>query len=72
MTTISVPIPPHLEEFINRQIKEGKASNKAQVVRRAIEHFSEKEAIQAVLDSQQDIRDGKVFRGDLRELVKRI
>ena len=70
MTTLSVPIPANLEKFINRQIKEGRGANKADVVRRAIIRLSEEEAINAVLTSEQEARDGKILRGDLRELVK--
>lgn len=70
MTTLSVPISGYLEEFINRQIKEGRGANKADVVRRAITRLSEEEAINAVLTSEQEARDGKIIRGNLRELVK--
>ena len=72
MSTISVPLPPHLEEFIERQIKEGKADNKAQVVRRAITRLSEEEAINAVLESEREMREGKIIRGDLRKILKRM
>lgn len=70
MTTLSVPIPAHMEEFIKRQIKEGRAANKADVVRRAITRLSEEEAVNAVLMSEQEARDGKILSGDLREIVK--
>lgn len=68
MTTLSVPIPANLAEFINQQIKEGKAANKAQVVRRAITRLSEQEAINAVLEAQRE----PTFKGNLKDLVKKI
>ncbi|KKU25572.1 MAG: hypothetical protein UX39_C0025G0012 [Candidatus Magasanikbacteria bacterium GW2011_GWA2_46_17] len=67
MTTISVPLPPELEKFINQQIKEGKADNKAQVVRRAIRHLSEEEAVEAVLRAERE----PTIRGNLKDLLKR-
>ncbi|OHA84150.1 MAG: hypothetical protein A2937_01110 [Candidatus Yonathbacteria bacterium RIFCSPLOWO2_01_FULL_47_33b] len=72
MSTLSVPLTPELEKFINSQVKCGRASNKADVVRRALIRLSEDEAVQAVLDASQEVKDGKVLRGDLRELLKKI
>ena len=71
MTTLSVPIPANLEEFIKRQIKEGRAANKADVVRRAITRLSEEEAVNAVLRSEREATLGGILSGNLRELVKR-
>lgn len=71
MTTISVPISAEQEEFINNLVKSGKAANKAHAVRYAIQRLSEEEAIAAVRQSEKDVRDGKVYRGDLRKLLKR-
>lgn len=51
MTTLSVPLPPQLEEFISSQIKNGFASNKAEVVRKALKLLEEEEAVLAVLKS---------------------
>ncbi|MFA5997210.1 MAG: hypothetical protein WC791_01830 [Candidatus Paceibacterota bacterium] len=72
MSTISVPLPPELEKFINNQIKSGNAANKADVVRRALVRFAEDEAVRDVLEASQEVKDGKVLRGDLRELAKKI
>ena len=71
MSTLSVPLTPELEAFINAQVKSGKSANKAAVVRYAIQRLSEEEAVQAVLDSERDIREGRYFRGDLREILKK-
>lgn len=72
MSTLSVPLSPELEKFINSQVKCGHASNKADVVRRALVRFSEDEAVRAVLEASQEVKDGKALRGDLRELAKKI
>jgi putative addiction module CopG family antidote len=67
MSTLSVPLTPELEEFINQQVKSGKAANKAHVVRYALQRLSEEEAIAEVLLAQKE----PTIRGDLRDLVKK-
>ena len=49
MSTLSVPLPPHLDEFVSDQVKEGLASNKAEVVRKALKMLQEEVAVMAVL-----------------------
>ncbi len=68
MTTLSVPISPEHEEFIQKYIKEGKADNKAQVVRRALTRLSEEEAVEAVFRAMSE----PSLKGDLRELSKKM
>jgi Arc/MetJ-type ribon-helix-helix transcriptional regulator len=70
MSTLSIPVPAHLDEFIDRMIKQGYAANKADVVRQALARFAEDQAVEEVLRAEQEIREGKALRGDLRELVK--
>lgn len=72
MSTISVPLPAHLEEKLNNLVKSGYGSNKADVVRRAITHISEEQAVDIVLRAQKEIALGRGLSGDLRELVKKI
>jgi len=67
MSTISVPLPTHLEEFI-KETAEKRGSNKAEVVRAAITFFAEEEAVQAVLRAERE----PTLRGDLKELAKKI
>lgn len=71
MTTISVPISSEQEKFINGLVKSGKAANKAHAVRYAIQRLEEEEAIAAVLEGERDAREGRVYRGDLRRLIKK-
>ncbi|MEK7650149.1 MAG: type II toxin-antitoxin system ParD family antitoxin [Patescibacteria group bacterium] len=68
MTTLSVPVPPHLEEFIKKQVKLGKAANKAAVVRHALVLLAEEEAVEAVLKAETE----PTLRGDLRALAKKL
>lgn len=72
MSTLSVPLTPELEKFINSQVESGYAANKADVVRRALIRFSEDEAVEMILRAQKEIADGKGLRGDLRKLASQI
>lgn len=71
MTTLSVPLPPHLEKMVNELAKK-RGSNKAEVVRYALNLLAEEEAVQAVLKAEQELSDGKGLRGDIKELAKKI
>ncbi|MBI5140332.1 MAG: type II toxin-antitoxin system ParD family antitoxin [Candidatus Vogelbacteria bacterium] len=70
MTTLSIPITSNLEEFINSQIKTGRGANKADVVRRALRLMAEEEVVRQVLLAQQEVKEGKILRGNLREIAK--
>lgn len=69
MSTISVPLTPPLETFIDEMIRIGFGSSKADVVRRALNKCREDQAVEAVLRAQQERRDGKEIRGNLRDLL---
>ncbi|HEY4486825.1 MAG TPA: ribbon-helix-helix protein, CopG family [Candidatus Paceibacterota bacterium] len=71
MTTLSVPLPPHLEELVKRLAKQ-RGSNKAAIVREALERFAEEEAVAVVLRAEKELSEGKILRGDLRKLMKKI
>jgi len=68
MTTLSVPIPSDLEKFIHKMIKSGRASNKADVVRKALTRFAEEEAVLAILRAEQEPN----LKGNLRDLMKKV
>ena len=68
MTTISVPIPAHMEESINNLVNSGYGSNKADVIRRAMAKTIEDEAVMDVLRASKE----PSLSGDLRELLKKI
>ena len=70
MTTISVPIPKNLEDFINQIVESGKAETKAEVVRQALRKYAEDEIFASVLKSRQEIKEGKILEGNLTDLVK--
>ena len=68
MTTLSVPINSELAAFIEKMVKKGRGSNKADVVRQAIERFKDEEAIDAVLKAQNEPN----LKGDVRKLMKKL
>jgi Arc/MetJ-type ribon-helix-helix transcriptional regulator len=70
MSTLSVPLTTELEDFLEKYIQQNKGSSKAEVVRRALYDFVENEAIMVVLKSEQEAREGKIIRGDLKKLLK--
>jgi len=72
MNTISVPLPRDLEKFIADYIKSGEAENKAQVVRKALRKLSEGDAYARILQAEAEIAAGKVHRGNLKTLLKKI
>ncbi|MDO8264792.1 MAG: type II toxin-antitoxin system ParD family antitoxin [Candidatus Parcubacteria bacterium] len=69
MATLSIPLSPTLEEFIDMLVKEGFAQNKAEVVRKALRFLAEEQAVVAVLKSEQEVHEGKVLRGNLKKLA---
>ena len=72
MSTLSVPLQPHHEELIESLVTKGVAANKADVVRKALNLLAEEEAVMSVLKSEQEVRDGKILKGDLKELAAKI
>lgn len=70
MSTITVPLTPELEQFINSQLKLGNAKSKAELVRRAIQKMKEDEFVKTVLMAKQEVADGKALAGDLDILAK--
>ncbi len=69
MATISVPLSAELENRLDALVSEGVGSNRADVMRRALEHFAEEEAVNAVLKAEREVGEGKILRGDLRTLL---
>lgn len=71
MSMLSVPLTPALEETIERLVKGGIAANKADLARKAIECFAEQQAIEDVLRAERELKEGKIIRGDFKELIKK-
>jgi len=67
MATISVPLSAEQEERLDSLVSDGAGSNRADVMRRALERFAEEEAIREVLEAERE----PTLRGDLDELLKK-
>jgi Arc/MetJ-type ribon-helix-helix transcriptional regulator len=72
MSTISVPLKKGHEEKLDELVKSGAGSSRADVMRKALDRLAEEEAVNVVLRSLQEVKEGKLLKGDLRELAKRI
>jgi len=72
MSTLSVPLTNNLETFIESMVRRGIAANKAEVVRQALTNYAEEQAVATVLRSEQEIKEGKILRGDLKKIMKQL
>ena len=70
MSTLSVPLNKNLEDIVNSFVKRGYASNKAEVMRKALIFLAEEEAVQEVLRAEKELSEGKILRGDLRKIMR--
>ena len=69
MATISVPLSAELEHQLDGLVHEGVGSSRADVMRRAFERFAEDSAVLAVVEAEQEMREGKVLRGNPRDIL---
>ncbi len=72
MTTLSIPVSSATVSFINRMVKSGAASTKAEVVRQALARYAEDRAVEDVRIAQQEMREGKGVSGDLRTILSKM
>ncbi len=72
MPTISVPLTAELNEFVANAVRRGDASNKADVIRRALKRYAEDEAVLSVMRSKREAREGKVVYGDLKKILRKM
>lgn len=72
MVTITTPIGKELEEFIGREVREGHAATKTQVVRQALEFLREERAFERIREAEEDIKVGRIYKGNLRKLIKKL
>jgi Arc/MetJ-type ribon-helix-helix transcriptional regulator len=68
MSTLSVPLPDDMRSNIKMLVKQGVAPNEATVARKAIRHYLEDQAVEAVLKSQKE----PSLSGDLDDLASQL
>lgn len=67
MTTLSVPLTPELEKFVNETAKQT-GSGKADVMRQALKVYAEEMAVRKVLLASAE----QTLEGDLADLMEKI
>jgi len=72
MTTLSIPLPSGLTNFITSMVASDEYDSKASVVRHAVSRLAQEKAYERLVLAERDIEDGKGLRGDLRILVDKI
>lgn len=70
MNTLLIPVTSEMSQKIDQLIQLGVASNKTDLVRKAIDKFIADEAVKVVLKADQEVKDKKVFHGNLDDLAK--
>lgn len=68
MTTISVPLNTEAEKAL-KELTEITGTNRVAVIRKAIKHYREEEAINAILRAEQEVSEGKLLRGTPRGIL---
>lgn len=71
MTTITVPINKDLALFIEEELSHGERESKAHLVRYALERLREERAFMRIEEARHDVREGRVYKGDLKKLLKK-
>ena len=70
MTTITIPITKELASFIEGEIKAGTSDSKAHLVRYALRRLQEERALSRLQEAEVDIKEHRVYQGDLRKIIK--
>lgn len=71
MTTITVPITKELQSFIEGELKAGTSESKAHLVRYALGRLQEERAIMRLQEAETDIKEGRMYQGDLKKILKK-
>ena len=72
MTTITVPITSDLEDFIKEEVALGTSDSKAHLVRYALSRLREKRALARLREAENDIKQRRVYKGNLRAILKKV
>lgn len=71
MATITIPITKELESFIEGELQAGTSDSKAHLVRYALSRLQEERALARLHEAELDITEGRVYQGDLNEILKK-
>lgn len=70
MTTITIPITKELQSFIEGELKAGTSDSKAHLVRYALGRLQEERALSRLKEAETDIKENRVYQGDLKKLLR--
>lgn len=69
MATISISLNKETEAQLDGLVQDGVGANRSDVMRRALLQFAEDEAVRRFMEGKQEIAEGKLLRGDTREIL---
>ncbi len=72
MSNLSISLTPELEAFIDAEIASGEFESKGQLVKKALRTFEDDLVMERLMKASREAKEGKVVRGNIRELVKKI
>lgn len=72
MTTLSVPLTQKEEKALKNLMAIGFGENKAETARKALLQAEEEAHVRLVLESEQAVQEGKILRGNARDLLKKM
>lgn len=72
MANISVPLPTKLLDAVEERVRNGYEESKSSLVRKAVEKYLDDQFVQDILLAQKEVAEGKVLRGNLKALLKKI
>jgi Arc/MetJ-type ribon-helix-helix transcriptional regulator len=70
MSTITIPINKELESFIKSELEAGTSDSKAHLVRYALRRLQEERALARLQEAETDIKERRIYRGDLKKLLQ--
>mgnify|MGYP001617647463 CR=1 FL=1 len=70
MSTITIPITKELEAFIEGELRAGTSDSKAHLVRYALGRLQEERALARLQEAEIDIKENRVYQGDLKKILK--
>ena len=72
MSTVTVPMPKDLEDFIEGEVRSGESASKAEVIRTALRFYKEEQAIREIQQMDRDRQEKRFLKGDIDELAHKL
>ena len=72
MTTISVPLDKDTARDLERLEQSHPDMSRSAIVRKAVKLLAREQALEHIKEAEADIRAGRVYTGNIRDLMKKI